>query len=108
MGTMVFDGAGGVSGVYSQNERCPGTAGCGDQLVMHATYAGTYIVRSDGSATLDICINNPSTTVRVILEGALSHSVRHLRLVLTEVTAPCLGGTLGQVPNITSGTAEKL
>jgi hypothetical protein len=108
VGTMVFNGAGGVSGVYSQNERCPGTAGCGDQLVMHATYAGTYIVRSDASTTLDICINNPSSTVRVIFEGAFSDSVRHLRLVLTEVTAPCVGGTLGQVPNITSGTADRL
>ena len=108
VGTMVFDAAGNVTGTISQTERfSPPCTTCGDLLVSHATYTGTYVLRADGSATLDICINQ-SPTVKAEFEGAFSNAFRSLRLVLTQVAAPCVSGTLGQVPNITSGMADKL
>jgi len=107
VGAMVFDGAGAVTGEYSQSDRCSNA--CGQQLVSHAPFAGTYAVRPDGSAALDICITlDQSTNVRVIFEAAFSNDFRHLRLVMMEIASPCVGGSLGQVPNVTSGTADKL
>ena len=105
-GTMVFNGVGGVSGVFSAAERCPQQP-CGDTLVTRAHYSGKYAVHSDGSVTLDICVPT-STPVRVILQGAFSNAATHLRLLLTQIASPCPTGTLNQVPNVTTGTADKL
>jgi len=109
VGTMVFDGAGNVSGILSANERFnPPCTACGDLLATRSPYTGTYSVRPDGSVTIDICVtNNPSgQQFKAELEGAFSSSFRSLRLLLTQI-GPCTG-SLSQVPNITTGTADKL
>jgi hypothetical protein len=102
---MVFNGAGGVRGVYSQNARC--NPDCGQQLVSEAHFTGTYEVRRNGSAKIDICITLTASTVRTVYEGAFSGSFRHLRLVQTQIASPC-EGTLGPQPNVSSGTADKV
>jgi len=109
LGTMVFDGAGIVSGTISENERFNPPCTCGDLLVTHAPYTGTYTMRPDGSVLIDMCISNPSGFVRVVLEGAFSNAFRSLRFLVSEI-GNALGctATLTQVPNITSGTADKL
>jgi hypothetical protein len=108
VGSMVFDGLGHVSGVYSQNERFPSDCACGQLVVTEAPYTGTYTVHGDGSASLDICITLPGPeTVRTLMEGAFSNSLRNLRLIQTQFADPC-NGALAQIPNITSGTADKL
>ena len=107
-GTLVFDGAGHLGGIYSQAARC--SAGCGDQTVTRATIlpGSTYVIHTDGSATLDLCINAPSTTVEVIWEGAFSTFFIHFRYVQTVLRSPCDTGQFVQSPNVTSGTADKL
>ena len=102
-GSFVFDGAGGVSGVYSQGSRCSGCGG--DANVDRAPLTGTYTVNSDGSTTLDICINVNGTQVRALFQGAFSNKFLDLRFVQTAL-GTC-GGTSGPPLNVTSGTAEK-
>jgi hypothetical protein len=104
-GSIVFDGLGAVKGVYSQNARCANP--CGDQLVTRASFTGTYTVNPDASTTIDICINNPSTTVRVIWQGAFSSAFRALRFIQTQFAADC-SQPLTTQPNVTSGTGDKL
>jgi hypothetical protein len=104
-GSIVFDGLGGVKGVYSQNARCSNP--CGDQLVTRADFTGTYTVNADGSTTIDICINNPSTTVRVIWQGAFASGFHSLRFIQTQLASPCTDPLTTQ-PNVTSGTGDKL
>jgi hypothetical protein len=104
---MVFDGLGGVTGVLSQVCK---SRPSGVEAFSRAAYPGTYIVNSDGSATLDICITLPSPsteTVRAIFEGSFSARFANFRYVQTQVADPC-SGTLQTQPNVTSGTAEKL
>ena len=110
VGAMVLD-AGNITGTISENERFnPASNGSGDLLVTHVSMlSGTYLVRADGSATLDICINNPSGPVRAVFEGAFSNAFRSLRILLSEIgTTLSCNASLTQAPNITSGTADKL
>ena len=110
VGTMVFDGAGNVSGILSANERFnPPCTTCGDLIATRSPYTGTYTVRTDGSVTIDICVTNrPSgQQFKAELEGAFSNHFGSLMLLLTQI-GPCTGGSLSQVPNITTGTADKL
>jgi hypothetical protein len=110
VGTMVFDGVGNVSGTFSANYRFnPPCTTCGDLLITHAPYTGTYSVRSDGSVLIDMCISNPSGPVRVIVEGAFSNGFRSLRFLVSEIgTTLSCSAALTQVPNTTTGTADKL
>jgi hypothetical protein len=106
--SMVFDGLGGVSGVYSLNQ--VGCTTCGMSPLSQVPFAGKYVVRTDGSLTLDICLTlSTSETVRSIFEGALSNSFRTIKLVQTRIGSDCSsGGTTVPQPNVSSGTAEKL
>ena len=102
-GAFVFDGAGNVTGVYSQGSVC---AGCGGQSnVDRAPLTGTYTVNGDGSTTIDICINVSGRQVRSLFQGAFSNKFSNLRFVQTAL-GTC-GGTSGPPLNATSGTAEK-
>ena len=108
-GAMVFN-AGSISGTYSANYRFnPACTTCGDLLVSHTTFTGTYTLRSDGSVTIDMCVANPSGLVRIILEGAFSNGFRSLTFLVSEVgtTLSCTAA-LAQVPNTTTGSADKL
>jgi hypothetical protein len=105
VGSIVFNGTGGVTGVYSQNARC--SSACGDQLVTRAAFTGTYTVNSDGSATVDICLTLPTSTVRVIWQGAFSLKGSSFDFVQTQLASPCTD-PLATQPNVTSGTANKL
>jgi len=111
VGTMVFDGAGNISGTVSANYRFNPACStpCGDLLVTHVPYSGTYSVRSDGSVLIDMCISNPSGPVRAVFEGAFSSGFRSLRFLVSEIgtTLSCTA-TLTQAPNTTTGTADKL
>jgi len=71
---------------------------------------GAYVVHSDGTVTVDTCItNHPSGQVFAAeFEGAFSNSFRSLRLLLTKIGSCNNPGSLSQVPNITTGTADKL
>ncbi|MGB2876089.1 MAG: hypothetical protein WBB76_11535 [Gaiellaceae bacterium] len=103
-GSLVFDGAGGLIGVYSQGSRC---TGCGGEAnVDRAPITGTYTVYPDGSTTLDICIQVGATPVRVVFQGAFSSKFSHLGFV--ETTLGTCGGTSGPPPNANAGTADKL
>jgi hypothetical protein len=105
VGSIVFNGSGAVTGVYSQNARC--SSACGDQLVTRAPFTGTYTANQDGSATVDICLTLPSTTVRVIWQGAFAERGNTFRFVQTQLASPCTD-PLGTQPNVTTGTASKL
>jgi hypothetical protein len=106
--SLVFDGLGGVSGVYSLNQ--VGCTNCGTSSLSHVPFAGKYEVRTDGSMTLDICLTlSTSETVRSIFEGALSNSFRTIKLVQTRIGSDCTpGADTGPQPNVSSGTADKL
>jgi hypothetical protein len=108
--SMVFDGAGHVSGRYSLTQRgCPSTTDCGQTTVIQAPYAGTYNVQSDGSASLEICITLPSSLeVKTTFEGAFSNAFKTVKLVETQLASNCTDALLMPQPNVTSGTAEKL
>ena len=105
VGSIVFNGAGGVTGVYSQIARC--SQACGDELVTRAPFTGTYTANADGSATIDVCISNPSSTVRVIWQAAFSAKGSAYRFIQTQLAAPCTDPLVAQ-PNVTSGTGDKL
>lgn len=102
-GSFVFDGAGGVTGVYSQGSRCSGCGGEAD--VDRAPLTGTYTVYPDGSATIDLCIDVSGTHVRVLWQGAFSNKFGNLRFV--ETALGTCGASSGPPPNVVSGTAEK-
>jgi hypothetical protein len=107
-GTIVFDGNGGITGVYSQNSRCNATCG-GQQQVTRALVTGTYVVYPDGSATLTVCIQltSPFQPTQAIWEGAFSTSFFRFRYIQTTIATPCTAAPV-QTPNVTSGTADKL
>jgi hypothetical protein len=82
--------------------------------VTRAPFTGTYTVNPDASTTIDICLTLPATFVRLIWQGAFSSSFRALRFIGTQFSGssnPPSSGCdqpLVQLPNVTSGTAEKL
>jgi hypothetical protein len=116
VGTLRFDGAGGLTGVYTQNTRgC--FLPCGYLEVTRVPFDGSYTVYSDGSVTMDFCLHIPTTlnppqamqNVHAVWEGAFSTLFLHLRFIQTRIgdcAAPA--AALGVSPNVTQGTADKL
>ena len=126
-GTFVFNGNGVLSGVLSENSRCLACPGNGVNIRAHVVPPSSYVVYSDASATLDIClhITNAVTTqngtpaptnqyVEVMWEGAFAEFFTDGRFIQTLLNpTPSTTGCdrsvpWVQTPNVTTGDLEKV
>lgn len=133
-GTLIFDGAGHLSGTISEQSRCLDTSSttpCGSatNIRMQVVPPSNYTVSPDGYASLDICVNitygvgpqggspgNMNQDVEFMWEGAFStffYRGRFIQTLLKPVpngVATCNPPNVGwvQSPNVTTVDLERV
>src|SRR6202022_254411 len=100
-GTLIFDGAGQLRGTISEQSRCLDTSpttpcGSATNIQMQVVPPSNYVVKADGYASLDICVNitygvgpqggspgNANQFVEFMWEGSFSKWFYHGRFFQT-------------------------